>query len=266
MQFAELDSDKWRQYAERRSGISRWIYSREARLLLEYEREVAHSFDVSLVVSEIERKLFEAAIPGTCPEVLPNGVDVEHFTSRGDDRREAKTLIFTGVMDYEPNVEGILWFLRGCWPKIRKQHPDAKLLVVGSRPVASIKALHGKSGVEVTGRVPETPPYFDRASIALAPIHLARGVQNKVLEAMSMGLPVIATPQAAQGVGEASGLIVHENAREFSESVLELLDQSDDARRLGHRAADFVRAEYRWEKMYAKLDAILAASGRWNGR
>ncbi|MHC5063842.1 MAG: TIGR03087 family PEP-CTERM/XrtA system glycosyltransferase [Planctomycetota bacterium] len=262
MQFAELDSDKWRQYAERRSGFSRWIYSREARLLLAFERQVAKRFDVSFVVSPVEKELFEQAIPEVRPEVLPNGVDTAHFESAGEDRREAKTLIFTGVMDYEPNVEGILWFVRECWPEIRKQHPDARLLVVGSRPVASITALQDSPGIEVTGRVPETPPYFDRASIALAPIRLARGVQNKVLEAMSMSLPVVSTSQAAQGVGEAPGLLVADSVDAILAQVDELLANPARARELGRQAANFVREEYRWERMYEKLDAVLAASPR----
>ncbi|MHC4079602.1 MAG: glycosyltransferase, partial [Planctomycetota bacterium] len=149
MQFAELDSDKWRQYAE--------------------------------------KALFMKCIADVEPTVLPNGVDVDHFRSRtDDDKRQPHTLIFTGVMDYEPNVHGVLWFVRECWPRLRKTVPDAQLLIVGSRPLRSIRALSGRDGIEVTGRVPETPPYFDRAAVAVAPLHLARGVQNKVLEAMSM--------------------------------------------------------------------------------
>ncbi len=262
MQFAELDSDKWRQYAERRAGLPRWIYSREARLLLEYETEVAKSFDLSLVVSEVERQLFEESIPGVSAQVLPNGVDTEHFQTAGEERREPKTLIFTGVMDYEPNVEAMLWFVRECWPSLRDAHPDARLLIVGSRPLASITALGNKPGIEVTGRVPETPAYFDRARIALAPIRLARGVQNKVLEAMSMSLPVVSTTQAAQGIGDAPGLLVANSAEEICSALDELLTDPVKAKKLGAAAADFVRREYRWETMYARLDSILAASPR----
>ncbi|MCA8957056.1 MAG: TIGR03087 family PEP-CTERM/XrtA system glycosyltransferase, partial [Planctomycetes bacterium] len=183
MQFAELDSDKWRQYAENSRGPAAWIYRREAHRLLEFERRVAREFDVSVVVSEVEKDLFQQRIPGVVPEVLPNGVDVDHFRSRGDSAREPHTVVFTGVMDYEPNVQGVLWFVRECWPALRREFADAKLLVVGSRPVESIRRLAGSDGIEVTGRVAEIPPYLDTAAAAIAPLHMARGVQNKVLEA-----------------------------------------------------------------------------------
>ena len=201
MQFAELDSDKWRQFAERSGSLGRWIHGREARKLLAFEDAVAHDFDASFVVSDVEQQLFEQRIPGVKPFVIPNGVDVAHFTSAGDDRREPHTLIFTGVMDYEPNVDGVCWFAETCWPALRQQFAAAKLLIVGSKPVPAVQALAQLPGIEVTGRVPTTPPWFDRATVAIAPLRLARGVQNKVLEAMSMGLPVVATPQSAQGLG-----------------------------------------------------------------
>ena len=172
-------------------------------------------------------------------------------------------MIFTGVMDYEPNSKGLIWFVRECWPKVRRELPAAKLLVVGTRPTKEIRALDGDSGIEVTGRVPETPPFFDRAALAIAPIHLARGIQNKVLEAMSMGLPVVASPQAAQGVcGDAPGLLVKEGKEQTTDCVLELLCSPESARELGKQAADFVRREYRWEAMFARLDAVVRKHAR----
>lgn len=264
MQFAELDSDKWRQYAEHARGPARWIYAREARRLLEFERRVARTFDTSLVVSEVERELFRQHIPDVDPIVVPNGVDVEHFTSAGDQHREPHTIVFTGVMDYEPNVDGVLWFVAHCWPKIRERFADARFLVVGSRPAPRIRALASRPGIEVTGRVPTIPPWLDRAAVAVAPLRLARGVQNKVLEAMSMGLPVVASPQAARGLGEVPDdtLAVREGAAATTAAVLELLGDPRAARAMGARAAEFVRAHYRWERVYDLLDAILAGRAR----
>jgi sugar transferase (PEP-CTERM/EpsH1 system associated) len=263
MQFAELDSDKWRQYAAERGRATRWVYEREARRLLEFERRVARSFDVSCVVSEVERELFRARIPDVDPVVLPNGVDVEHFVSAGDGAREPQTVIFTGVMDYAPNVDGVLWFVRHCWPAVRARFAAARLLIVGSRPLPACRALHGRDGIEVTGRVPQTPPWFDRATVAIAPLRLARGVQNKVLEAMSMGLPVVATPQAAQGLGAVARdvLRVASDAEATVEAIGGLLADPAAARTLGARAAAFVRSHYRWQDMYAILDRVLAAHG-----
>lgn len=262
MQFAELDSDKWSQFAQRSRGLAAWIYRREAQRLLAFETEVARRFDISCVVSEVERQLFEQRIPGVVPTVLPNGVDVEHFQSRGDAERHAATLIFTGVMDYEPNVDGVCWFVDTCWQPIRQRFPQTRLLIVGSRPSPKVQQLTRHPGITVTGRVPETPPYFDRSAVAIAPLRLARGVQNKVLEAMSMGLPVVCTPQAAQGLGTgAEGVVVAADAESTIAAIAALLADPARARQQGLAAAAWVREHYRWEHMYAILDRVLAEHG-----
>ncbi len=263
MHFAELDSDKWRQYAAAGRGLAKWIYGREHRLLLQFEDAVARDFDLSIVVSEVERELFRDCIPGVDPFVLPNGVDVEHFATKGDAQREKHTLVFTGVMDYEPNVDGVQWFADACWPELKRDYPDAKLLIVGSRPVDSVKALAQRPGIEVTGRVPETPPWFDRASVAIAPLRLARGVQNKVLEAMSMALPVVSTTQASQGLGDVprGTLRVANDPAAMVAAIRELFDDPSRARREGHAAAAFVRERFGWPAMHARLDEKLRALG-----
>ncbi len=269
MHFAELDSDKWRQYAEQAGRLGRWIYGREATRLLEFERRVARAFDASLVVSDIERDLFVRSIEDVVPQVVPNGVDVEHFTSRNGVAREPHTLIFTGVMDYGPNIDGVAWFADACWPRIRAVFADARLLVVGNRPAPRIAALDGKDGITVTGWVEQTPPWFDRAGVAIAPLRLARGLQNKVLEAMSMGLPVVATPQAAQGLGavDQDALTVAPDADAITAAVLRYFREPALARATGARAARFVRKHFRWEHMIARLDATLeTVAARHNAR
>lgn len=260
MQFAELDSDKWRQYATVSGPLGKWIYGREATRLLAFEAEVAHTFSRSFVVSEVERELFQERIPGVIPDVLPNGVDIEHFQSKGDDARHPQTAIFTGVMDYEPNIDGVCWFVETCWPTLRSRFPDAQLLIVGSKPTPTVTALGEIDGVTVTGRVDTTPPYFDKSSVAIAPLRLARGVQNKVLEAMSMALPTVASPQASQGLGDVPGgsLVVAEGATATIEGVAKWFADPELARRDGQAAAKWVREEWRWERMYERLDAILA--------
>lgn len=263
MQFAELDSDKWRQFAARSGRLGRWIYDREARRLLAFETAVARSFDASVVVSDVEKALFEQRIPGVTAHVLPNGVDVEHFRSAGDGAREPHTLILTGVMDYEPNVDGILWFVDACWPTLRQRFTDARLLIVGSRPTPAIAALARHPGIEVTGRVATTPPYFDRAAVAIAPLRLARGVQNKVLEAMSMALPVVTTPQAAQGLGAVPPDTLHVAAdADSTVRAIDALFRSPAlARASGERAAAWVRQHCRWANVFARFDALLAQLG-----
>ncbi|HEU4418807.1 MAG TPA: glycosyltransferase, partial [Planctomycetota bacterium] len=268
MQFADLDSDKWRQYAARRRGLgrcgpARWIYAREADKLLAFEDRVARTFTRSLVVSEVERELFRQRIPGVEPGVLANGVDVAHFTSAGDQNRHAHTAVFTGVMDYEPNVDGVLWFVERCWPTLRQRFPDARLLVVGSNPVPKVQALARAGGVEVTGRVPSTPPWFDRAAVAIAPLRLARGVQNKVLEAMSMALPVVSSPAAARGLGAVppDHIVIADDAPATIAAVGQLFADPKRARTIGTSAAAWIREHWRWERMYERLDAMLAEMG-----
>jgi polysaccharide biosynthesis protein PslH len=214
-------------------------------------------------VSTVEKELFMQRIPGVLPRVVPNGVDVEHFTSAGDAQRHPHTAVFTGVMDYEPNIDGVCWFVERCWPELRRQFPDARLLIVGSKPVAKVLALAQVAGVEVTGRVPETPPYFDRAAVAIAPLRLARGVQNKVLEAMSMALPVVSTQQAAQGLGDvpADTLRVADDENATVAAVAALFADPAAARAMGGRAAAFVRARFRWQNMFAVLDDVLREHG-----
>lgn len=259
MQFAELDSDKWRQYATVSGPLGKWIYGREAKRLLEFETKVARTCSRSLVVSEIEKQLFQELIPGVKPDVLPNGVDIEHFSSQGDGERHPHTAIFTGVMDYEPNVDGVCWFAERCWPTLRERFPDAQLLIVGSKPIAKITALGDIPGITVTGRVEATPPYFDKSSVAIAPLRLARGVQNKVLEAMSMALPIVASPQASQGLGSVpeQALTVADGEEQTIEGVAKWFADPERARRDGLAAAAWVRTEWRWEHMYERLDAIL---------
>ncbi|MEZ5963192.1 MAG: TIGR03087 family PEP-CTERM/XrtA system glycosyltransferase [Planctomycetota bacterium] len=264
MQFAELDSDKWRQFAARTRGPGRLLYAREARLLLEHEREIARTFTISTVVSELERELFRSRIADVDPLVLPNGVDVDVFRVGDDGRREPHSAVFTGVMDYEPNVDGVLWFAREVWPRVRARCADARLYVVGSRPLPAVRALHGENGIEVTGRVPEVPPWLDRAGVSVAPLRLARGVQNKVLEAMSAGVPVVATSQAAQGLGAKAahepGIAVADDAEACAARVLAWFEAPADARRCGRSAAAFVRAHFRWENAYAIADAAIDAA------
>lgn len=260
MQFAELDSDKWAQVAATRSGIGAWVYRREARLLLEFERAVARAFDASVVVSDVEKQLFEQRIPQVTAHVLPNGVDTAHFAASDPAVREPHTVIFTGVMDYEPNVDAVTWFARECWPRVRARHPDARFLVVGSSPSAAVRALAGRDGIEVTGRVPQTTPWFARSAIAVAPLRLARGVQNKVLEAMSTGVPVVCSAQAAQGLGTVPGdtLLVRDGAEATAAAVIDLMDRPAAAIAIGTRAAAWVRSHFEWHRMHQRFDAICA--------
>ena len=258
MQFAELDSDKWLQLSRKSSFPRSWIYRREADLLLRFERSLARAVDLSLVVSPLERDLFRERIPGVEPLVVENGVDSDYFRPSPNPSRE-EAVLFTGVMNYPPNVQGVLRFARQVWPQVRRARPQARFFVVGSEPVRAVRALHGKEGIHVTGRVPDTRPWFDRSRAAVAPLWVARGIQNKVLEAMAMALPVVATPAAFGGIDAEPGrhLLVAEEPDRFARLVVRLLARPEEAARIGAAAREQVRRRYSWEHILGGLEAIL---------
>jgi len=188
MDLIDVDSRKWEQYAEKSPGWNAWIYRREARCLAAYERRIAERFDHVLVVSEQEKALF----PGVQRDALlaiPNGVDLDYFTPeyRSHIDTPPMSIVFTGVMDYWPNVEGVGWFVERIFPHIRDAVPDAHLHIVGSRPVSAVRRLGTTAGVTVTGYVDDVRDFIAGARVCVAPLRIARGVQNKVLEAMAMG-------------------------------------------------------------------------------
>ena len=260
MQFAELDSDKWLQLSRESGFPMSWVYAREARLLLEFEDRVAREFDLSLVVSPVEKQIFMERIPGVEPMVVENGVDFDYF--RPDESVEKEEMVvFTGVMNYPPNVLGVKRFVSEVWPVVKERRPGARFFIVGSDPVGSIRALHGRMGIHVTGRVPDTRPYMNRASVAVAPLWVARGIQNKILEAMSMALPVVATSAAFSGINAEPGksIFVEDEPGEFAGKVCLLLENPETAREKGKAARSTVIENYEWSKILEKLKKYIQA-------
>ncbi len=259
MHFGELDSDKWRQYAEKSSFPMSWIYAREQRTLLAFESRIARSFTENVVCTPLEQQIFRQQIPGASCAVLRNGVDLAQFHPR-ENAPQPDEIVFTGVMNYHPNAEGCLWFVREILPLVRARRPGVRFTIVGAWPTREVERLAEVPGVTVTGFVPDTRDYLRRACLAVAPLRIARGIQNKVLEAMAMGLPLVGTTCATQGVeGEAGrDYRVEDDPQRFAEAVLALLDSPAEARALGQRARRFVEAHYDWEVVFRPLDEILA--------
>lgn len=259
MHFAELDSDKWRLYAERASWPMSRVYAREHRTLLEVERRIAHAFDENVFCTPLEQRVFEKAIAGARSIVLRNGVDLAHYAPARE-RAEPDHLVFTGVMDYLPNVDGCEWFVREILPAVRARRPKARLSIVGSRPNDQVKALTRVAGVEVTGFVPDTREHLARAAVSIAPLRIARGIQNKVLEALAMGLPVVGTTSATQGVEGTPGrdYVVADDASAFAAAVADLLEDRARADELGRAGRRLVEQRYDWEVVLAPLDELLA--------
>lgn len=261
--FVDVDSDKWRQYAESRSWPARWVYGRESRTLLAFERKVAAEADASLFVSADEAALFRRLAPECATSVrhMNNGVDFKFFdpdNSYADPfSTEHPELVFTGAMDYWANVDAVCWFAREVLPKVRQTRPDVGFCIVGSKPAPAVRSLAGLPGVTVTGSVPDVRPYIAHAAAVVAPLRLARGVQNKVLEAMSMAKVVLATSAAMEGIEVNSGseVFVSDSVDSLAASAVEILSRNDRAE-IGLRARARVVEGYGWATNLAVLKEI----------
>jgi len=262
LDFIDADSSKWTEYAERSRWPMSWVWAREGRTLLEFERRAARSFDHSLFVSEDELRHFRSLAPESAGRTsfISNGVDFGYFSPlhQFDDPfpTSGARIVFTGAMDYRPNIDAVSWFAREVMPLLREGGRSPGFWIVGANPADEVCRLAGLAGVHVTGRVPDTRPYLAHADVVAAPLRIARGIQNKVLEAMAMGRPVVATPQALQGIRAEPGreLLIAEDALALARCVTEVLDGRHP--RLGCEARNAVEMRYDWSTTLAPLDTI----------
>lgn len=262
--FVDVDSDKWAQYALRKSWPMSWIYRREAKKLAAFERQVAAQFDATLLVAPYEAELLRAIAPNAAQRVhhVNNGVDADFFSPNhlfaNPYKARQEAIVFTGAMDYLPNVDAVEWFADEVFPKICKKHRFATFYVVGTRPAPRLKRLAKVKGITVTGSVSDVRPYIAHARIAVAPLKIARGVQNKVLEAMAMAKTVVVSPQAAAGIAARADkeYLVAAGCDEFAEVISQLWD-ADALQSIGKAARARVLADYSWSANLARLDLLL---------
>jgi sugar transferase (PEP-CTERM/EpsH1 system associated) len=211
LDMVDVDSDKWTQYAPTRRWPLSWVYAREGRSLGAWEARVARSFDATLLVSADEAALLKQRVPDAAARIgaFENGVDAGYFSPDREYPNPypggVQGIVFTGAMDYWPNVDAVTWFAERIFPAVREALPQAQFTIVGSRPAEAVLQLARQPGVVVTGGVPDVRPYVAHAACAVAPLRIARGVQNKVLEAMAMACPVVASAQAAEGIRAEPG-------------------------------------------------------------
>ncbi len=265
MDFVDLDSAKYAAYGAEGSGPMAWINRREGRVLLDFERRVAARADMSSFVSEAEAALFREVSGEGADKVvaLENGVALDYFDPTADfpaiPPESGPLLVFTGQMDYRPNVEAVESFARETLPAIRSARPDVRFAIVGRSPAPSVLALGELPGVTVTGGVPDVRGWIAAADVVVAPLRIARGIQNKVLEAMAMARPVVASPQAAEGIDATheSHFIVAANPAEEAAHILDLLARPDHARRIGLAARARMEERYRWSATLERLPAML---------
>jgi sugar transferase (PEP-CTERM/EpsH1 system associated) len=262
--FVDMDSAKWRQYAGTHRWPLSWLYRREGERLLAFERAVAVRARHAFFVTMAERDLFLAAAPECAGRVdaVCNGVDAEFFAPEHGGASpfaaEEIPVVFTGAMDYWPNVDGALWFAGDILPRLRERHPAVRFYIVGRSPDPAVQALDGE-GVVVTGTVPDVRPYLAHAAAVVAPLRIARGIQNKVLEAMAMARPVVASAACASPIDAVAGdeLLAAAGADDYLAHLDVLLGDRDRAAAIGRAARRRVLDAYSWDAHLEPIDRHL---------
>jgi len=264
--FVDVDSDKWAQYAGSHRGLLRWLYRREHRTLSCYEQRLAEQFDHSIFVSACEASLFAGRLKQLEHKVqgIENGVNTDYFDPSCLDGKDSapyrgvpgQVLVFTGAMDYLANVDAVCWFCDEIWPELKRLRPSLSFYIVGTNPTERVRRLGRLAGVTVTGKVEDIRPYLGHADLVVAPLRIARGIQNKVLEAMAMARPVIATRMAWDGLQIPAGQqpFQPDSPQQWAEMVGHLLNNPTLADGLGRENRRHVRDRYSWQ----------ACLGRWH--
>ncbi len=263
--FVDIDSDKWRQYSSSKKWPASWLYKREYKKLFEWEKMVAQQADHSLFVTEKESALFRELVPTVAEKVhsIDNGVDYDFFTSNSAAENpyleQSPKIVFTGAMDYWANVDAVVWFVEEVLPLVQQKIPDLEFFIVGSKPTAKVSALSNVAGVTVTGRVEDVRPYIQYSNLSVAPLRIARGVQNKVLEAMSMGKAVVATSQAMEGIKDIEQFseLTLDDAKAYADKVAELLQDDAKAKSWGDKGREMILKNYNWQSNVAKVVSLL---------
>ncbi|MEW9856936.1 TIGR03087 family PEP-CTERM/XrtA system glycosyltransferase [Novosphingobium sp. M1R2S20] len=267
--FVDVDSAKFEAYALRDGGPKGWAEKREATLLRVEEARLARRAETSLLISEEEAALFRSRLPQEGREQvqvrkLANGIDSTAFDRRcvaQEPQMQSMAfprLVFTGQMDYAPNVDACLRAAERILPLVRREFPQATFHVVGRSPVDRLRALSGRNGVHVWGRVPDVRPWLAAADLALVPLEIGRGVQNKVLEAMAMALPVVLTPEAATGIGGVDGrdFMLAATDEQLAEACTALLRNPVQASAIAEAARAYVVAHASWEAALGTLSEL----------
>jgi sugar transferase (PEP-CTERM/EpsH1 system associated) len=257
--FVDSDASKWAQYARYTAFPMSWVYGREACKLGRYEQKVARTARLSLVSTLLE---IETIDPDGQLGVraLQNGVSLSAPVA-GELPAEISALgtyvAFIGQMDYFPNVDAACYFAKQILPHIRRTHPDLRFVVVGRNPSPRVRSLTALPGVVVTGTVPDVQPYLRAAAAAVAPFRICQGVQNKILEALAIGLPVVATPRPARAVGASPDelLFVAQHPKEFAKAVVSVLETPQLRQNLSGR--QFVERRFDWERNLEPLERWL---------
>lgn len=265
--FVDVDSDKWLQYSKGKPWPMSWVYRREGELLLNYDRSVAQDFDWSFFVSEQEAGLFKTLVPESKEKItyIENGVDTDYFDPKSVHespyQKSEQVIVFTGAMDYWANVDAVSWFAREVFPKILQHNLNARFYIVGARPTEAVKALEKIEGVHVTGSVKDIRPYLCCAEVSVAPMRIARGVQNKVLEAMAMAKKIVATTAAIEGIREwqSVDVTVEDDSKKMAQIIQNQLNSIGSAKRhlFSEENRECIKNHYNWKNNLFRIEALL---------
>ena len=263
--FVDVDSAKWTQYAPQHHWPMSWLYRREGRCLLAYERRIAQLAARSFFVTDNETAMFRKLAPESAvrTDAMCNGVDAEYFSPDpacpSPYAEDEIPVVFTGAMDYWPNVDAAQYFANDVLPRLRELRPQVRFTIVGRSPTPEVLALAGEH-VTVTGTVPDVRPYLQHAAVVVAPLRIARGIQNKILEAMAMARPVVASAECAAAVDAVTGeeLLTAADADAFVAHIDALLDDPERVARMSDAARQRVLDRYSWEAHMANIDRFIA--------
>ena len=258
LDFGDMDSQKWLDYARVRPFPMSLVYRIEGLKLQRAEQQLARKFDLCTCTTRAEYETLLGFRTGTPAAWFPNGVDLEFFTP-GAEAYDPEEIVFVGRMDYFPNQQGVTEFCDEVLPLIRARRPAARFSIVGAKPSAEILELGKRPGVTVTGTVPDVRPFVTKAAVAVAPLRIARGTQNKILESLAMGVPVVSSTTAAKGIDAVVGehFLAAESPEDFAAQALSLMDDAEARDRLARAGRARMESHHNWPASMRRLDAII---------
>jgi sugar transferase (PEP-CTERM/EpsH1 system associated) len=257
--LVDVDSQKWLDYAARSISLKRFLFALEGRRPRRLESTLPQHAAALALTTEAEAALFRSFCPTDRLHVVPNGVDHDHFHPLPTPAASGQRCTFVGALDYQANIDGITWFCREIWPEIRRRRPAATFTLVGSNPGPAVRRIARQPGVTLAASVPDVRPYLSDAAVVVVPLRIARGIQNKILEALAMAKAVVATPQALEGIDVEPGVHVCAamTVSQWIETTVALLDDPARRDRLGQAGLAYVEENHQWRTSMIHFSHLL---------